>query len=162
MQTEGPDMNPIITREDFRLLKLLERYPALQSELRRATVVSESEVPPDVVTMNSSVAYEDITAHVRDTVKLVYPHAAAGSGHLPVTTPLGMALLGLREGQEVDCNFPRGDHHRLRVEAVLSQPQRRSMTQDEKLDEALKQTFPASDAFVVPWEPRALDVDQEG
>ena len=27
-----------------------------------------------------------------------------------------------------------------------------------QLDEALKQTFPASDAFVVSWEPRALDV----
>jgi hypothetical protein len=30
------------------------------------------------------------------------------------------------------------------------------MTMDGKLDEAL------SDAFVVPWEPRALDVDQAG
>ena len=149
-------MNPIITREDFRLLKLLERYPALQSELRRATVVSESEVLPDVVTMNSSVAYEDITAHVRDTVKLVYPHAAAGAGHLPVTTPLGMALLGMREGQEIECNFPLGDRRRLRVEAVLSQPQRGSTTLGEKRGEAL------SDAFVVPWEPRALDVDQAG
>jgi hypothetical protein len=37
---------------------------------------------------------------------------------------------------------------------------RRHMTLDEKLDEALKQTFPASDAFVVAWEPRALDVGQ--
>src|SRR5690242_17947249 len=99
-------MNPIIAREDFRLLKLLERYPALQSELGRATIVPESELPPDVVTMNSSVAYEDLTAGVRDTVMLVYPHAAAGPGHLPVTTPLGMALLGLREGQEIECNFP--------------------------------------------------------
>jgi regulator of nucleoside diphosphate kinase len=150
------DMNPIITREDFRLLKLLECYPALQSELRRVTVVSESELPRDVVTMNSRVAYEDVTAHVRETVKLVYPHAAAGSGHLPVTTPLGMALLGLREGQEIECNFPLGERRRVRVEAVLSQPQRRSMTMDGKLDEAL------SDAFVVPWEPRALDVDQAG
>jgi hypothetical protein len=29
---------------------------------------------------------------------------------------------------------------------------------DETLDDAPKQTFPASDAFVVSWEPRALDV----
>ena len=154
-------MNPIITREDFRLLKMLGRYPALQSELRRATVVSESHVPPDVVTMNSNLTYTDITADVRDTVRLVYPHAAAGSGHVPVTTPLGMALLGLRAGQEIECNFPLGERRQLRVEAVLSQPQRRSMTLDERLDEALKQTFPASDSFVVPWDPRALDVDEE-
>jgi hypothetical protein len=94
-------------------------------------------------------------------VRLVYPQAATGSGRLPVTTPLGTALLGLREGQEIEWNFPRGDRRRLRVEAVLSQPQRRWMTLDEKLDEALKQTFPASDAFVVAWEPRAPDRDLE-
>jgi regulator of nucleoside diphosphate kinase len=149
-------MNPIIAREDFRLLQLLECYPALQSELRHATVVSESELPPDVVTMNSSVAYEDVTAHVRHTVKLVYPHAAGGADRLPVTTPLGLALLGAREGQELECNFPLGERHRLRVETVLSQAQRPGMTRDEKPDEE------SSDAFVVPWEPRALDADQAG
>lgn len=31
------------------------------------------------------------------------------------------------------------------------------MTVEDKLDEALKETFPASDAFVVAWDPRALD-----
>jgi len=153
-------MDLIITRKDLRLLKLLGRYPALQRELHRATVVGESELPPDVVTMNSRVTYADDTARVRDTVKLVYPHAAAGRGHLSVTTPLGTALLGLREGQEIEWHFPLGGRRRLRVEAVLSQPQRRRMTLDDKLDEALKQTFPASDAFVVSWDPRALDLEQ--
>jgi hypothetical protein len=117
MQSEAPDTNPIITREDFRLLKLLGGYAELQGELQR------------------------------DTVKLVYPHAAARSGNLPVTTPLGIALLGLREGQEIEWNFPLEGRHRLRVEAVLSQPQRGA-------------TSP-SDAFVVPWEPRALDFDRK-
>ena len=159
MQTKAPDPNPIISREDFRLLNLLGGCADLQAELRRATVVAESDVPPDVITMNSRVEYADTTAHVRETVKLVYPHAGAGSGNLPVTTSLGVALLGLREGQEIEWNFPLGGRHRLRVEAVLSQPQRRAMILDEKLDEALKDTFPASDAFVVAWEPRALDLD---
>lgn len=161
MQARAPDTNPIISREDFRLLNLLGSHADLQAELRRATVVAESEVPPDVVTMNSRVEYADITARVRETVKLVYPYGVAGSGSLPVTTSLGVALLGLREGQEIEWNFPLGGRHRLRVEAVLSQPQRRGMSLDQKLDEALKQTFPASDAFVVAWEPRALDFDPE-
>lgn len=161
MQARAPDTNPIISREDFRLLNLLGSHADLQAELRRATVVAESEVPPDVVTMNSRVEYADITARVRETVKLVYPYGVAGSGNLPVTTSLGVALLGLREGQEIEWNFPLGGRHRLRVEAVLSQPQRRGMSLDQKLDEALKQTFPASDAFVVAWEPRALDFEPE-
>jgi GreA/GreB family transcription elongation factor len=111
-----------------------------------------------VVTMNSRVTYVDETAGVRTTVKLVYPRGAAGRGRLPVTSPLGTALLGLREGQEIEWRFPLGGRRRLRVERVLLQPERRWMRLDEKLDDALKQTFPASDAFVVAWEPRALDV----
>ena len=31
------------------------------------------------------------------------------------------------------------------------------MAVEDKLGEALKETFPASDAFVVAWDPRALD-----
>ena len=43
-----------------------------------------------------------------------------------------------------------------------ARPQRHRMTVEDKLDEALKETFPASDAFVVPWDPRALDRGQHG
>ena len=139
-------------------MKLLGRHPALQRALERATVVPAAEIPPDVVTMNSRVTYVDETAGVRTIVKLVYPGGAAGRGRLPVTSPLGTTLLGLREGQEIEWRFPLGGRRRLRVERVLFQPERRWMRLDEKLDDALKQTFPASDAFVVAWEPRALDV----
>jgi regulator of nucleoside diphosphate kinase len=148
----------IVNEADHALLKLLGRHPALHRALERATVVPAAEIPPDVVTMNSRVTYVDETAGVRTTVKLVYPGGAAGRGRLPVTVPLGTALLGLREGQEIEWHFPLGGRRRLRVERVLFQPERRWMRLDEKLDDALKQTFPASDAFVVAWEPRALDV----
>ncbi|HWI36226.1 MAG TPA: GreA/GreB family elongation factor, partial [Burkholderiales bacterium] len=116
---------PIITREDFSLLERLADCPALQGELGRATVVAESEVPADVVTMNSRVAFADLTAGLRGTVTLVYPHSRAGEGRLPVTEPLGEALIGLRAGQEIEWDFPLAGRHRVRVEAVLSQPQRR-------------------------------------
>lgn len=130
----------------------------MQRALERAIVVPAAGIPPDVVTMNSRVAYVDETAAVRTTVKLVYPRAAAARGHLPVTSPLGTALLGLREGQRIERRFPLGGRRRLRVEKVLFQPERHWRRLEEKLDDALKQTFPASDAFVVAWEPRALDV----
>jgi len=137
---------PIIAREDFSLLERLGDCPALQGELRRATVVPGSEVPADVVTMNSRVAFADLTAGLRGTVTLVYPHTGAGEGRVPVTEPLGAALIGLRAGQEIDWNFPLVGRHRVRVEAVLSQPRRR------------RKVVCASDGFVVPWDPRALDV----
>lgn len=148
----------IVTEADRALLKLLGRHSALQRALARATIVPAVKVPADVVTMNSRVTYADETAGVRTTVKLVYPQEAAGRGRLRVTSSLGTALLGLREGQGIEWHFPLGGRRRLRVERVLFQPERRWMRLDEKLDEALKQTFPASDAFVVSWEPRALDL----
>ena len=119
--------------------------PGAAGRLGRATVVAESEVPADVVTMNSRVAFADLTAGLRGTVTLVYPHSRAGEGRLPVTEPLGAALIGLRAGQEIDWEFPHAGRHRVRVEAVLSQPLRR------------RQVLSASDGFVVPWDPRALD-----
>jgi regulator of nucleoside diphosphate kinase len=148
----------IVTEADRALLKLLGHHPALRRALARATVVPAAKVPGDVVTMNSRVTYADETAAVRATVKLVYPEQGAARGHLPVTSPLGTALLGLREGQEIECHLPLGGRRRLRVETVHFQPERSWMRLDGKLDEALNQTFPASDAFVVSWEPRALDV----
>lgn len=147
----------IVTDADRALLKLLGRHSGLQGALARATIVPAAEVPADVVTMNSRATYRDETSGVRATVKLVYPQDAAGAGRVPVTSPLGTALLGLREGQEIEWHFPLGGRRRLRVERIHFQPERRWARLDEKLDEALKQTFPASDAFVVSWEPRALD-----
>ena len=56
---------------------------------------------------------------------------------------------GLSAGQEVLARFPGSARRRIHVEEVLSQPERnrRKRSLDEKLDEALQQTFPASDAF---------------
>ena len=115
----------IVTRTDLELLKLLGEHPALLRELERAAVVPPFKVPPNLVTMNSRVLYLDRTAGVRRAVKLVYPPQADGRGRLSVTSPLGTALLGLRTGQEIEWDFPGGDRRRLRVEEVVTQPERR-------------------------------------
>ena len=148
----------IVTETDRTLLTLIGRHPELERALARASVVPAAEVPPEVVTMNSRLTYADETARVRGTVQLVYPGQGTAGGRLPVTSALGTALLGLREGQEIEWHSPLGGRRRLRVEAVLFQPERSWTRLDEKLDDALKNTFPASDAFVVSWEPRALDL----
>ena len=139
----------IVTRTDRDLLNLMGHYPLLQRELERAAVVPAAQVPPNVVTMNSRVRYADKTAGVQRSVKLVYPHQADRRGRVSVTSPLGTALLGLRTGQEIAWDFRGGDRRVLRVLEVVTQPERNGKrpTLDEKLDEALAQTFPASDAF---------------
>jgi regulator of nucleoside diphosphate kinase len=140
---------PIISRNDLQLLKLLPAYARLRDKLAAASVVPAQRVPIDVVTMNSKVKYRDETAGMPRCVKLVYPQHADGMGRISVLSPLGAALLGLSIGQEVEADIPGAGRRRVCVRDIISQPEReaRRRSLDEKLDDALKHTLPASDAF---------------
>jgi regulator of nucleoside diphosphate kinase len=137
----------ILTKEDYTLLRLLPDRQVLKRKLARASVLPADRVPPDVVTMNSRLRFRDGAAERH--AKLVYPREADGRGRVSVLSPLGATLLGLSAGEQVEARFPGSAPRRIRVEAVISQPERttRRRPLDEKLDEALEQTFPASDAF---------------
>jgi regulator of nucleoside diphosphate kinase len=115
----------IVTDADAAILGMMRLSGPLRRELERAAVVAREAVPPDVATMNSQVRYADETTGVVRTVALVYPRAVrAGRDMVSVLTPLGSALLGLKVGQAIEWDFPDGSRRRLRLEAVLYQPER--------------------------------------
>ncbi len=90
----------------------------LRAELERAIIVAPLEIPRGVITMNSAVTVLDTTAGSRRQITLVYPHDAnPSSGRISVLAPLGTALLGYREGDEVEWLMP-GGMRRLRIENV--------------------------------------------
>jgi hypothetical protein len=66
----------------------------------------------------------DETVGVTRTVSLIYERAPRGSRTVSVLDPLGSALLGLSVGQGISWKFPDGKHHRVRLEAVIHQPER--------------------------------------
>lgn len=116
----------IVTQADRLLLGVLRPHAELQGELDRAVVVSSEAVPPDVVTMNSRVVYTDETSGVQRVVSIVFPSdASASDGKVSVLSPIGTALLGLSVGQAIDWDFPDGSRRRLRVNALVHQPERR-------------------------------------
>lgn len=95
---------------------------ALAGELRRARVVPRSQLPPDVVTMSSTVRLRDLETGEEETYTLVYPaDADIGENKLSVLAPVGTALLGYRAGDVVEWPVPAGVS-RFRIEAVLFQP----------------------------------------
>lgn len=92
----------------------------LRDELERAIIVAPEEIPAGVIAMYSVIAVHDLTAGSRREITLVYPHEAEpAAGRISVLAPLGTALLGYREGDEVEWLMP-GGIRRLRIESVRS------------------------------------------
>ncbi|HEX6241261.1 MAG TPA: GreA/GreB family elongation factor, partial [Polyangiales bacterium] len=96
---------------------------ALETELARAHVVSPQQIPATVVTMNSRVRLRDLDTGVVLVVALAFPAGgAAQDASVPVLSPLGLALLGCREGDVMEWRTRQGPR-RLRVDAVVYQPE---------------------------------------
>lgn len=101
-----------------------EAMEFLEGELGRAVVVTPEEVPDDVVTMNSRVLYEDLDTGAQRMVQLVYPHEVGGdSSRISILAPVGIALLGLRAGQQIRFPIASGRIRSLRVLKVVFQPE---------------------------------------
>lgn len=123
----------LTTTDERRLAHLLEAkadqldprtVELLEDELARARIVDSSQVPPDVVTMNSAVSFEDLQTGERSEVTLVYPSASSGDrGRVSILAPIGAALLGLSVGDAIEWPMPNGRARRLRVTAVHYQPE---------------------------------------
>lgn len=90
-------------------------------ELKRARIVPDAMVPPDVVRLGSVVRYRSMLGEER-TIKLVMPDEIEGpSGYrLPVTSLHGAALLGLRAGATMGWLEADGTKHRIEVLSVIN------------------------------------------
>lgn len=107
-----------VTRKDYAVAE------ALELELERCELVEPEEVPDDVVSMNSKIMFTDLSRNRQMTRTLVYPHALAESEDgLSVMAPIGAALLGLKAGDVIDWPLPDGEPAKLRIDAILWQPE---------------------------------------
>lgn len=118
----------LITEENYQKLSRLlhnanpEVSALLEEELGRASIVAESEVPHNVVTMNSTLRYLDVETNKESEVTLVYPQDAdLEKNKLSVLAPIGVALIGLKEGQSIHWKLPNGTQRWIRIVSVLKQ-----------------------------------------
>ncbi|MGE5155641.1 MAG: nucleoside diphosphate kinase regulator [Bdellovibrio bacteriovorus] len=123
----------ISSRDLERLESLLESLPgqelpdrhALEAELARAEIVEPRDMPPTVVTMNSTVRFRVESSSKDFHLTLVYPKDVdANGGTISVLAPVGSALLGLSVGDEIEWPKPGGGMLRVRIEEVTYQPER--------------------------------------
>lgn len=98
---------------------------ALRDELDRARITPSEAVPPDVVTMNSRIRFAVEPGGREVEATLVYPRDFAGrSDQLSVTTPAGVAILGLAIGQQIEWLAPNGQTVQARILDITYQPER--------------------------------------
>jgi len=128
----------VVTSQDLDRLRAILGAPGgsprdrehlldLRDELEQARVVDEEEIPADVITLQSEVRVRDGETRVTSDYKLVSPaQANVRAGYVSVLAPLGTALLGYREGDEVEWRMP-GGVRRLQIERVR-QPHRLALS----------------------------------
>lgn len=125
----------VITEQDLKRLKTLieeairtraekaDHLKPLQAELERAELVASTDIPNDVVTMNSVVGLRDLDSDEEMTYTLVFPKDAdATEDRISILAPIGTAMLGYAVGNTFSWKVPDGTR-RLRVEKIVYQPE---------------------------------------
>jgi regulator of nucleoside diphosphate kinase len=128
----------VLSSTDYdKLEALLDAIPgtssphktALLNEIARADIVEPHEIPPSIVTMNSTVEFsmEGVAHDFRLT--LVYPSEVQNTPDcISILAPVGSALLGLAVGDAIEWPRPGGGLIKVRIKNVLNQPERSAST----------------------------------
>ncbi len=123
----------LVSRLDCERLESLLEQPHVQGlnteplrlELDRAELLEPKEMPGDVITMNSTARFRDVNSGGERELTLVYPKDVdPEADNISILAPVGSALLGLSQGDEIEWPKPGGGMLRVQIEEVTYQPER--------------------------------------
>lgn len=96
----------------------------LTREIDRARLVTADDIGPDVVTLGSSVRFRERSSGSTRSARLVFPsEESIADGRLSILTPVGVALIGLSPGQEMEWQTRDGRTLGLKLLEVTYQPE---------------------------------------
>ncbi|MGC1242027.1 MAG: GreA/GreB family elongation factor [Chryseosolibacter sp.] len=102
--------DPVIADRLFRELKVAKRFP-------------QNKISKSIVTMNSRALLKELKSGRETEITIVYPQDAdIREKKVSLFSPIGVALLGCREGDIASWRVPAGVG-RFKVEKVLYQPE---------------------------------------
>jgi len=116
-----------------RLDSLLERLPnknfpgkvELEQEIARANIVEPNLMPSNIMTMNSTARFVIEPSKDEFELTLVYPKDIDLSGtKISILAPVGSALLGLAQGDQIEWPKPGGGTLKVRISEIIYQPER--------------------------------------
>ena len=95
----------------------------LAQALERAEIVQPANISIHAVTMHSRVLVRDLNSGIESSYTLVFPQDAdIAQTKISILAPIATALLGYREGDEIECPTP-GGRRRFKIVKVLYQPE---------------------------------------
>jgi regulator of nucleoside diphosphate kinase len=103
-----------------------DQVQRFEMKLDHAHAVDEGDIPPDVVTMHSTVEIIDLESDELETYTLVYPEEAdIVRNRISILAPLGQAIFGHAVGELVTVATPSGERW-IKIAALCFQPERDS------------------------------------
>jgi transcription elongation factor GreA len=95
------------------------RIAQLEDKLRKATVIDESQVDADVVSIGSRVRVKDQKSGQSVAYQIVgSAEADPSESKLSNESPVGSALLGHKRGDVVTVSVPRGPSRKLKITKI--------------------------------------------
>ena len=102
---ENAEYQSALERQHF----VQSRISQLQRQLRTLSMIDLSALPKDRVGLGSTITVYDAESDKTLTYELVIPDESDfAKGLISVTSPIGKALMGRREGDEVTARIPAG------------------------------------------------------
>ena len=111
-----------LTRERYERSNL-SYVGKLEDELDYAEIVAPHDIPPDVVTMRSTIKLKDLDTDEESIYSVVFPSEANfDEGKISILAPLATALLGYKLGDTVEFEAP-SRVRRMLISEILYQPE---------------------------------------
>lgn len=118
-----PDI--LISSNDYqKLYELLDKMQKNDSverlidELERAEIIENELMPESVVEMHSKVTFTVLSSGKTFTYTLVYPSEVSTEDHLSILAPIGSAILGLSNGDEIEWPLNNGRTTQVRIGSI--------------------------------------------
>lgn len=97
----------------------------LIQKLDQADILESKDIPPTIVTLNSTVIFRLSNTREPLRMTLTLPsRKPQPDDSISILTPTGIALIGLREGSDTTFNLMNGDTVTLWVDEIVYQPER--------------------------------------
>lgn len=112
-----------ISNDKFRRQAKSSEISNLVKEIENGECLPPEQIPPNVVTMNSTVRIKYIDTNKTVEFQIVYPDCAdIRQNRISIFAPIATALLGYKKGDMISWNVPKGTIQLL-IDDIIYQPE---------------------------------------